>query len=296
MLTAAQAAALVAVWWVFVRTARGQAVDAIAFAGRELAILDQIQGTVPDGVRSAVSGALRTISITSIVAVICVLGFIALVRRRIGLAVTALVLIVGANLSTQILKHRIDRPELSVDPLHPDHNSLPSGHTTVAASIAAAAVFVLPPRVRGFAAVVGAAYAALVGVATLAEGWHRPSDVVAALLVVGAWSSFVAAVVVLTQRGECGSTAVHAYALTALLLAGFGLLTIATLALGLTEQVSGLGVDAGGRRMFVAYAGSAAGITGTACMILALVVAMAPQISDQFPDRSDAAEARVSPQ
>ena len=98
-------------------------------------------------------------------------------------------------------ERHLDRPYLGVDPQRIEAgNSLPSGHTTVAASVAVALVFVLPPRARGFAAVVGAGYTALVGVATMSAGWHRPSDSVAALLVVGGWAAAAGLALMIAAR------------------------------------------------------------------------------------------------
>src|SRR5207245_1071112 len=102
-------------------------------------------------------------------------------------AVGAVLLIVGANLTTQLLKSVLVRPVLGIDPERAAAgNSLPSGHTTIAASVAVAVLLVVPAAVRGVSAVVGAVLTAAAGVATLSAGWHRSSDAVAALLVVGA--------------------------------------------------------------------------------------------------------------
>ncbi|MFP5367305.1 MAG: phosphatase PAP2 family protein, partial [Actinomycetes bacterium] len=69
-----------------------------------------------------------------------------------------------------------------------DFNSLPSGHTTLAASAAAAIFLVVSPRWRPFAAAAGGTYSVLAGAAMFINLWHRPADVVAAFLVVGAWT------------------------------------------------------------------------------------------------------------
>ncbi len=111
------------------------------------------------------------------------------------------VLVGGANLSTQVLKHVVlDRPRLGLGVF--DENTLPSGHTTAAASASAALVFVVPPRARPWAALLGAGYTAATGVSTLVGRWHRPSDVVAAVLVVLAWSALACAVSAATGPGR----------------------------------------------------------------------------------------------
>jgi len=113
----------------------------------------------------------------------CVL--LALVRRRLDLALGAAVLIVGANVTTQILKYDVfARLDLSHGP-----ERLPSGHTTVALSIALAAVVVAPAAWRSTVAMAVSATAALVGVATVLGRWHHPSDVIAATFVSLLWAA-----------------------------------------------------------------------------------------------------------
>ena len=76
----------------------------------------------------------------------------------------------------------------------------PSGHATAAAAFAIGLTLVLPPRWRGVASILGATYAAVVGIATLSSGWHRPSDVVAAFFIAGGWAAVAGLVLVLTHR------------------------------------------------------------------------------------------------
>lgn len=94
----------------------------------------------------------------------------------------------ASNATTQAFK-RVwpQRPDL-ID-LAPEWsaNSLPSGHTTMAASAAVAMFLAAAPRHRPAAGVLGAVWAAGWGGWIYAEGWHRPSDMVAAYLVVAAW-------------------------------------------------------------------------------------------------------------
>jgi len=115
--------------------------------------------------------------------VVCVA--LALVRRRLDLALGAVVVIGGAYLTTQILKYDLFAR------LGSDHgpNSLPSGHTTVALSIALAALIVAPPAWRSIVAIGVSATAALVGVALVLGRWHRPSDVIAATFVCLVWAA-----------------------------------------------------------------------------------------------------------
>ena len=77
------------------------------------------------------------------------------------------------------------RPYRGVETL--ELNSLPSGHTTMAASAAAAVFLMVSPRWRPLAGFLGGSFAVATGVSTLINQWHRPADVVAAFLVVGAF-------------------------------------------------------------------------------------------------------------
>lgn len=62
-------------------------------------------------------------------------------------------------------------------------NSLPSGHVAAVAALTAGAVVAVPRALRQVVASTGAAAVLVTGVATMAEEWHRPSDVLAAVLV-----------------------------------------------------------------------------------------------------------------
>jgi membrane-associated phospholipid phosphatase len=135
-----------------------------------------------------------------LLAAVCALG-LWLGRRREVLA--ALVVVAGANLTTQILKATLEHLRQRVFEAGfelPWANSFPSGHTTAAASIAVALLLVVPASRRGLATLVGAALTAVVGLSTVMLAWHYPSDVIGGLLVVGAWG--LAALAVLRLRAD----------------------------------------------------------------------------------------------
>lgn len=113
-------------------------------------------------------------------------------RRTRGRGVLALVALVGANVTTQVLKRLLPRPALENGVPWAGGNSLPSGHTTLVAAAAAAVLLLVPPRWRPAAAVAGAAATAFTGAAAYLEAWHRPSDMAAAVAVVGLWAVLVA--------------------------------------------------------------------------------------------------------
>lgn len=180
-------AALAGVYGFFVRTTFGQLVDEAAL--RE-ATLHQTRISI------GLQEFLDLLPFISVVIAAAVIIFVTLVRRRWAAAIVSAVAMIGANLTTQLLKDALERPELGVQTLAT--NSLPSGHTTLAASAAAAVLLVVAPRWRPFTAAVGGSYAVLCGAATLVNLWHRPSDVMAAFLVVGAWTALAGWIVLRT--------------------------------------------------------------------------------------------------
>ena len=107
----------------------------------------------------------------------------ACLRGRADLAISAVVLIAGANVTTQVLKHGIV--------YHPAVHlpSLPSGHSTVGASLSVAALMVASRTVRPVVVPVAGFVTTFVGAGTYVGRWHKPSDVIAALAVVLAWTA-----------------------------------------------------------------------------------------------------------
>jgi membrane-associated phospholipid phosphatase len=174
---------------VFVRTHGGQLVDQLAFNGADV------------GERSVAPVANALLD-----AVPAVAGFVGLVltvvitiaRRNWGTALVAIGAAGAAALTTQLLKLVfLDRPDLQVDGYA--DNSFPSGHTTVAAASALAVFLVSSPSTRARVAGWGTLFTILAGLSTLANGWHRPSDAIAALLVVAFWGCLAGAVITLMR-------------------------------------------------------------------------------------------------
>jgi membrane-associated phospholipid phosphatase len=276
VLAAVEVVCLAAVCRFFVQSERGQLLDTVALAGNWIgrARIENLVDTV-----------LNTVSVVSLVVATAVIGFIALIRRRVAVAFGAMLLIVGANLTTQLLKLLVERPRLGVDVERAAAgNSLPSGHTTVAAAVAVALLLVLPARLRGAGGVVGAVVAAVVGIATLSAGWHRPSDVVAALLVAGVWAGVAGLFILVAQRrpGEVVYGPPNRVAVAMLALSGLGLLAGAAIALALTDHVLTTPVDQlSRRRLLAAYGGGALGIAGVAGLVVASVLATAHRVAPQ---------------
>lgn len=120
---------------------------------------------------------------------------IALLRGYPRGALAAVLVVAGANVTTQLLKALLAHPRVKLaiggNPFEP--NTFPSGHTTAAASIAVAYAFVVPAALRALTLGLGAALALAVGCSVVAIGWHYPSDVLGAYLVVACWGFAVLA-------------------------------------------------------------------------------------------------------
>lgn len=128
---------------------------------------------------------------------LCGLALIAVagLRRRFDLAVGTGVILLGANVTTQILQHLTAAPRAyEVLPSSVVGGELwPSGHTTAVVTLVLCLVLVSPPRLRPTAAALGALFAVGVVYSILLIGWHLPSDVIGGFLVSGAWTFLVLA-------------------------------------------------------------------------------------------------------
>lgn len=128
----------------------------------------------------------------AMLAVGCAIAFL---RGRPSAAVAAVLVVFGANVTTQLLKVLLAHPRVKLaiggDPLEP--NTFPSGHTTAAASIAIGYLFVVPAALRKLTLTVGAAFTLAVGCSVVVIGWHFPSDVIGGILVAAGWGFAVLA-------------------------------------------------------------------------------------------------------
>lgn len=128
-------------------------------------------------------------SLPTIVGVIAVLGLVAALiwKHRFLPSLIGVLAAAAAVTSTYLLKHYlIVKPDLGVQEAL--SNSAPSGHTTFAAA-AGAALFLAAPRfLRPTVALCAALATCLTGASTIINGWHRPADVVTAILVTAIWT------------------------------------------------------------------------------------------------------------
>lgn len=174
------AAALTVLVRFTVLSARGQQLD--------LDGMDSVDGS--SGTMVTLLDGLGTVTIGTAALGLTLCVVLALSRRRTSHALGAVVIVGGANVTTQLLKRElIDRPDLDVG--YAMENSLPSGHTTVVLSLVVAALLVAPHGLRLALASAGALIVTVTGASTVVAEWHRPSDVLAALLVVPIWAALV---------------------------------------------------------------------------------------------------------
>ena len=193
LLAAAATLATALLFQLAVRTAEGQRLD-------DLARGNLSRSDAPRAF-DATQRLLETISISSLALFGLGIMAVALARRSPARALGAGVVVLGANLTTQAIKAHFDRPDLVGSGLTTG-GAFPSGHVTVAMSLAMGLVLVAPTSFRWTATLIGCAYAAGVGVAVIALDWHRPSEVVGAYLVCVAWTAAVGSIVVGTDRPE----------------------------------------------------------------------------------------------
>lgn len=276
-----------ALWRVFVDTPEGQRVEAAALRGAEYG---------QTSLWRVAQNILDVVSVGFIVVVLIGVMVIAVARRRPSLAVQVALLMAGANLTTQLLKHQVfERPDFGVG--YDYGNTLPSGHTTAAASASAALVLVVSPRVRPWAALVGVGYTVATGVSTLVGQWHRPSDVVAAVLVVLAWTAVTCVLVVLNpSRASTATGALPAVdgvapvapvemrrVAVALVVAGAlsGAVAVAALARTWTQQVAPAVLTR--EEALTAYLGGASGVLMASCLAFAVMLVLRQGAASRVP-------------
>ncbi len=170
-------------------------------------------------------GVLGNVSLGSIAVAVLALVGTAVVRERYAAAAAAVALVLGANVTTQAMKALIDRPDhgyLTVE-------SFPSGHATVVVSLVFAALLVAPDAARTTVSLVGSGAITVTAAATLVASWHRPSDIIGALLVSLVWGTAVLAVWSLLRGGMRGIAPARPhriFATTGVVLAVAGLVAV----------------------------------------------------------------------
>ena len=144
-------------------------------------------------------------------------------------------------------------------------NTLPSGHTTVAAAGLVGLMLVVPPWLRSITTALGVVGVSAYGFATLVNHWHRPSDVAAAVLVAAGWGCLAVAAVRVAERREPLRDVTHRPGATSVILV---MLAICGLALSAAAgfMVWNADPEATDRTTaFIAYVGGVAALVGMTC-------------------------------
>jgi membrane-associated phospholipid phosphatase len=189
----AAAAAATGVYAMALGTGRGLHWD-------EVAMLRGWDGAAFPQVHEAIDRLVRSIDVASLALAAAGLAALALLRGRPWHSLAAFVMIGGPILTTEYLKPHLGSADpFGGEPFRAVHATFPSGHATIAMSIALTLVFVTPAASRLAAAAIGAGYAGTVGVGLVALGAHYPSDVLGGFLVAACWAGLVAAAVLALQ-------------------------------------------------------------------------------------------------
>jgi len=155
-----------------VLTKAGQTIENAALRGADQ---DNVSET------DAAWHALGQITVYSLAAAVVAVALVGVLRKRWDLTVAAVGVIVAGQLVVQVLKRWVlPRPALVGVSGDYAHNSLPSGHTTIAMTVLFAAVVVVPWKWRGVMLFFVLPWATAIGQYTLTAKWHRLSDTLAA--------------------------------------------------------------------------------------------------------------------
>ncbi|MFC8190275.1 phosphatase PAP2 family protein [Cellulomonas sp. NPDC057328] len=162
------AVVLVASYVGFVLTAPGQALENAALRGADQVAEQRLAES------DEVLAGITVLSLGLACAFIAVVG---LARRSPQLAVAAVGTIVVGQVVTQGLKRVVlPRPALVEASAGYTGNSFPSGHTTIALTVLAAALLLATWRARGVVMFFVAPWAVAIAGYTLESKWHRLSD------------------------------------------------------------------------------------------------------------------------
>ena len=250
----------------FVRTTLGQELDNAALVGAE----HETQGVITEA-----WDLLDIISVASLALACVMIGMVALLRKRVALAFAALTTIAVANVATQLLKRvALERPDLIGAG---DVNSLPSGHATVATTVAVGLVMVTAPRWRSVVALVTVVFPIGVAVAVVTASWHRPSDSIASFCVVLGVAAASLAAVVAVFGFDAGERPPRWVRRSALAFASAAIIILSAVSLvglwAVRNRLRDGQLDA--RWETVAYSASTAGIAaGALAVMLCLVLAL----------------------
>ncbi|GAC55885.1 hypothetical protein GOHSU_02_00280 [Gordonia hirsuta DSM 44140 = NBRC 16056] len=227
---------LVAVYLAAVRTPTGQRVENQALSGARQVNADELAGA---------DQALATFTVSSLGVAVAILAIIGWLRGGLRLAAIAVAVVAGAVMVAEVLKRVVlTRPPLVEAPEYWQHNSFPSGHTTVAMSVACASLIVVSWRWRTLAMLVVMSWTVGVGAYTVVARWHRLSDTIGADAIALAAASIAALVLVRTGQVQAVPADRKAPVRTVLIVLAT-LYVVAMGAIGIALGVVGMGQEPG---------------------------------------------------
>jgi hypothetical protein len=173
-----------------IRTLSGQEYDDIVY--------HNLAKHMPSVVGAIVNFFTSTLIVNAIAIACGVLVIVILFARHRWRLLTQLVIFAVVSIGAcEGLKYVLPRPIL--DPhLSAAANSAPSGHTALAMVVAIALTCAVPRVLRALASIVGSAFVVVVGVSVIVGQWHRPSDVIMAIL----FEAGLALIMLATTRGS----------------------------------------------------------------------------------------------
>jgi membrane-associated phospholipid phosphatase len=161
-------------------------------------------GITGEDIYNASERLLRTISVDSLLVAVSILCLIGLFRGGLPLALATGGSVLAANVTTEVLKHVVLTRSIFLE--HGARigvsDSLPSGHVTVAMSLAVGVALVVPANLRLIAMIPAMLFAISVGIATVSAAWHRPTDVMAAYFVAIFWGAIAASCLVWRRKNN----------------------------------------------------------------------------------------------
>jgi len=276
-----------AAWWALVTTRGGQALEALALQGSQIgswrldAQADQL---------------LATVSIPMVAATIAAVALIAVLRGRWVAGVAAAAAVAGANISTQVLKNFVfSRDDLLGLGAWNGVNTLPSGHTTVAAAALVGLILVAPPMLRSLTTAFGTLAVCAYGFATMVNHWHRPSDVVAAVMVACGWGYLAVVAIRVSERTGPARDGSHRPGATSVILVAFSICALALSAAAVYLVWDADPVNADRTTAMIAYVGGVSALLGVAAgglgALLRLLDASRPLARNREPVESGDATA-----
>jgi membrane-associated phospholipid phosphatase len=168
---------LVVIYLMAVLTAAGQRFEDAVLAGAAAAADAGGHADTLNGVAHAIAvWSLRTVSTPTLVACTAVVIAIGILRRRPLLGLTGAGVVAASVVTAEVVRRVAFRPVLLEHGVRRADQSFPSGHTATAISVLFGLILTMPPRFRTYAVVIVAPWALATSVATVAVGWHRPSD------------------------------------------------------------------------------------------------------------------------